>query len=399
MIETHRNSPSIVMWVVFNEGWGQYDTERITGWVKSLDPSRLADNASGWTDKGTGDVKDMHLYPGPGSHPPEPSRASVLGEFGGLGLYVPGHAWRKEHWGYRNMTGAAEYAAAYEALFDRLWALRDEPGLSAAVYTQTTDVETEVNGLLTYDRDLLKIEPETARACHTDQILPAPGLTPEGGLFIDSLAVTLSNRKGLPVRITLDGSEPEPRSMPVEGPVVIRSSCTLKARTFAPDGRQSRTVSASFIKSAFRNPPAAPGSATPGLRIRYFEGTWDKLPDFETLGPAVTGTIPDFRIDRRRRNDDFGFAFDGWIRIPLDGLYTFFVASDDGVRLTVDGENVVEHDGLHGLEERSGQIALRSGWYPISLRYFEHLGGEGLSVRWAGPGISKSPVPEAALWH
>ena len=84
------NHPSIVQWVLFNEGWGQYDTEALTKWIKAMDPSRLVDDASGWTDMRVGDLVDMHNYPGPDSPAPEPHRAAVLGEFGGLGLVGSG---------------------------------------------------------------------------------------------------------------------------------------------------------------------------------------------------------------------------------------------------------------------------------------------------------------------
>src|SRR5207237_791633 len=93
IIVANRNHPCIVMWVPFNEGWGQFDTDRIVKMTKEYDPTRLVDNASGWTDRGVGDVHDMHKYPGPGSPLPEPNRAAVLGEFGGLGMPVGGPTW------------------------------------------------------------------------------------------------------------------------------------------------------------------------------------------------------------------------------------------------------------------------------------------------------------------
>jgi beta-galactosidase/beta-glucuronidase len=158
MIETHRNHPSIVMWVVFNEGWGQYDTSRLTKWVKEFDPSRLVNDASGWTDRQVGDVIDMHKYPGPGSPDPEASRAAVLGEFGGLGLPVDGHRWVTKNWGYRGMADQQELNQKYLDLWKGVAKLRDEKGLSAAVYTQLTDVETECNGLMTYDRAVTKVD-------------------------------------------------------------------------------------------------------------------------------------------------------------------------------------------------------------------------------------------------
>jgi len=164
LVEGRRNHPSIILWVVFNEGWGQHDTERLTAWVKEMDPSRLVNCASGWTDKNCGDVHDIHSYPNPRSPKPEPTRAAVLGEFGGLGLGIEGHTWKKEHWGYKGMADRDELTANYERLLQAAYTLRDTAGLSAAVYTQTTDVEVECNGLLTYDRAIIKPDLERVAA-------------------------------------------------------------------------------------------------------------------------------------------------------------------------------------------------------------------------------------------
>ena len=175
MIDTHHNSPSIVMWVPFNEGWGQFDTARIARLVKEHDPSRLVNCASGWNDFPAGDVHDIHVYPGPASPVPEEHRAAVLGEFGGLGLPVENHTWQSaDNWGYRKFDTFEDLTAAYLNLVTRLRPLIGSPGLSAAVYTQTTDVEVEVNGLLTYDRETIKLKPETMAAAHRRVYGPAP---------------------------------------------------------------------------------------------------------------------------------------------------------------------------------------------------------------------------------
>src|SRR5207248_9738011 len=113
LIEKHCNSSSIDCWAPFNEGWVQngYDkseTKRIADWVKKLDPTRLVNNASGWTDAGAGDMHDIHAYPSPAAPKPEDKRAIVLGEFGGLGLGVDGHTWSSRTWGYREMEDRAE---------------------------------------------------------------------------------------------------------------------------------------------------------------------------------------------------------------------------------------------------------------------------------------------------
>jgi hypothetical protein len=172
------NHPSIVMWVPYNEGWGQWDTARIVDLIKAWDPTRLVNNASGWTDRGVGDVNDMHRYPGPGSPKPEDKRAVVLGEFGGLGFPMKGHTWQSErNWGYRTYTNAEALTTAYLNLAQRLWPLIESHGLSAAVYTQTTDVEGEVNGLMTYDREVVKIDLAKLAAWNQGHLPPAPKIT------------------------------------------------------------------------------------------------------------------------------------------------------------------------------------------------------------------------------
>lgn len=164
MIRNHFNSPSIVLWTVFNEGWGQYDTERITAAVAKMDPTRLVTNASGWVDKGVGDIIDMHKYPGPGAPDPDPKRASVLGEFGGLGFFVEGHSWGGKLWGYQGTESKEELWDRWSEIMEGLRFLRAARGLCASVYTQTTDVEIEANGMVSYDREVKKLDSEKVKA-------------------------------------------------------------------------------------------------------------------------------------------------------------------------------------------------------------------------------------------
>lgn len=174
MVNSLYNHPSIVAWVPYNEGWGQWDTERICGLVKEWDPTRLVNHASGWTDRGVGDVNDVHRYPGPGMPRLEDGRAAVLGEFGGLGLPVPGHTWQdQENWGYQSYETPGALTDAYVELLRQLRILVGR-GLAAAVYTQTSDVEVEVNGLMTYDRARIKIDAGRARDAARKLYLPPP---------------------------------------------------------------------------------------------------------------------------------------------------------------------------------------------------------------------------------
>jgi hypothetical protein len=178
MVEGLSNHPSIIMRVVFNDGWGQHDTPHYVELVKKRDPSRLVNNASGWTDQKVGDVIDVHAYPGPAAPKPEAARAGVLGEFGGLKLAVPKHTWTEKTWGYRETQDPAELTQKYEALLRGVWRLRESQGLSAAVYTQITDVETECNGLLTYDRAVIKPEWKRVAAANAGRFPQLKTLVP-----------------------------------------------------------------------------------------------------------------------------------------------------------------------------------------------------------------------------
>jgi hypothetical protein len=176
VIDALRNHTSIVMWIPFNEGWGQHDTEEMAKWTKDYDPSRPVNEASGWHDKGSGDVADMHNYPGPGMREPEENRVSVLGEFGGLGMPVRGHTWQDEkNWGYVSYENKNELTDAYVDLLTSMRPLIGR-GLAAAVYTQTTDVEIEVNGLMTYDRTLIKMDEPRIVAAAKKLYLPPPNV-------------------------------------------------------------------------------------------------------------------------------------------------------------------------------------------------------------------------------
>lgn len=157
MIGDLRAFPSIVTWVVNNEGWGQYDSTTLAKLVKGMDPSRVVNADSGWLDVApeASDMVDIHTYEDKPNVPPRSAtRAIVIGEYGGIGLPVSGHIWRtgKRNWGYQVATDRQDYLRRYRVKFDEIIRQAREEGLSAAVYTQTTDVEDEINGLLTYDR-------------------------------------------------------------------------------------------------------------------------------------------------------------------------------------------------------------------------------------------------------
>lgn len=152
------SNPSVVVWVPFNEAWGQFKTEEITEWTKDYDPSRLVNPASGGNHYNVGDMIDMHNYPDPAMGLFDSKRPNVLGEYGGIGLVLEDHLWEKDrNWGYVQYKSSKEATDAYIELAEKLKKLIPF-GYSAAVYTQTTDVEVEVNGLMTYDRKVIKLD-------------------------------------------------------------------------------------------------------------------------------------------------------------------------------------------------------------------------------------------------
>lgn len=161
------NHPSIVVWVPFNEAWGQSDTAGHVALIRRLDPTRLINSSSGGNFYGVGDILDVHSYPDPDMPRLDKHQAVVCGEFGGLGLPIKGHTWVDEgNWGYRSFETKEELQQAYLEKTAMLRKMTDK-GLAAAVYTQITDVEIEVNGLLTYDRQIVKVDQEAVREANS----------------------------------------------------------------------------------------------------------------------------------------------------------------------------------------------------------------------------------------
>lgn len=172
IIDDLYNFPCIVVWTPFNEAWGQFKTKEIAEWTKEKDPTRLVNSASGGNHVITGDIVDLHHYPNPAMPRPDlfgPTHAVVLGEYGGLGLPVTGHTWlENNNWGYQTFKTADELFDKYASFMVTMEDLIKK-GLSAAVYTQTTDVENETNGLMTYDRKVIKVPVEKLKGV-TDKL-------------------------------------------------------------------------------------------------------------------------------------------------------------------------------------------------------------------------------------
>jgi alpha-L-fucosidase len=200
------------------------------------------------------------------------------------------------------------------------------------------------------------------------------------------------------IRYTLDGTVPSLSSLPVKGPIHVTDTSIVSARCFRDGQPVSATAQAAFTKVKPR-PAAANIDVKPGALYSYYEGDWDNIPDFAKLRPAATGISSALDLSGKKRKEYYGFEFTGYLQIPKDGVVAFFVGSDDGSDLYIDDTLVVDNEGLHGMQEKRGLIALAAGPHPFRVRYFNKSGGDGLTVSYQMPGLSKQPVSGAMLGH
>jgi hypothetical protein len=177
MVDHLHNFACIGMWVPFNEAWGQFDAHAVADWLRNYDPSRPVDHASGWFDQGGGDFRSIHTYfKALAPEEPDEHRGVVLSEFGGYALKLAGHVWDPEtEFGYKKFDSQEALTAAYVDLLETQLIPWIERGLSGAVYTQTTDVEIEINGYLTYDREVEKMDRSRLAAIHQKLLKNASG--------------------------------------------------------------------------------------------------------------------------------------------------------------------------------------------------------------------------------
>lgn len=217
---------------------------------------------------------------------------------------------------------------------------------------------------------------------------------PAGGLFVDEYPVVkiAADEKDLEIRYTLDGSNPARDSYLYKDEFQLKKSGVVKAVTFDKNERRSLISKAYFriVKSDSKN----------GINYRYFEGkNWHKLPVFENLKPAGTGKTFELRIkDIDHRKEQFAVEFSAYIKIERPGDYNFYTLSDDGSKLYINGKEVVDNDGDHGTEEKSGKINLSKGMHKIKVTYYNAGGGAWLDVFYKGPDTPKQIIPASVLY-
>lgn len=225
-----------------------------------------------------------------------------------------------------------------------------------------------------------------------------PEITADFYIFVDEIAVAVtSDRENVEVRYTLDGSIPQANSLLADAPIRLTETTTVSARCFRNGEAVSASAQAKFTKVS-PIPAIKIENRSPGIQFAYFEGDWDWLPDFDLINPVKTGVLPNFNFSPRNEEEHCGFQYTGFIKIPADDIYGFYTDSDDGSQLFIGDQLVVDNDGLHGMQEKSGVIALAAGFHPIRVTFFEKTGGDGLKVSWKGAVMEKEIVPDGVLF-
>ncbi|MEO1021976.1 MAG: PA14 domain-containing protein [Bacteroidota bacterium] len=228
---------------------------------------------------------------------------------------------------------------------------------------------------------------------------PAPKIFPLGGIFEGQQEITMEAVfDNLSIRYTTDGSEPNSTSPLYSGAITIDQSSTIRARTFSNDGKASR-INATKFRKVEPLEPVSVSTVRNGINYAYFTHQgFEQLPDFEGLTPDKSGSNPTISIEGLRDRDDyFAFQFEGYIQIDEPGRYTFYTKSDDGSKLFIHGQEIVDNDGTHGMKEREGEVILMQGLHPIRVVHFENGGGQGLEVSYKGPGFGQKGIPESVL--
>jgi alpha-L-fucosidase len=232
----------------------------------------------------------------------------------------------------------------------------------------------------------------------TPDIVDPPVISAPENIFVDRHTVQVtSGRDNVEVRYTTDGSTPGPSSLKADGPVLLTEGGLVRARGFRGGKPVSTAASAKFTK-VIPMPAHTPEGVVPGIAYRYYHGAWDTLPDFAAMSPVKEGSLRNFGTPSLRA-ENYGFVFEGFVSVPVRGVYSFFTESDDGSRLFIDDSLVVDNDGLHGMTEKKGAVGLDPGLHALRLAYFNKTGGAGLSVSWRGPAFERCAVPDSALFR
>jgi hypothetical protein len=229
-------------------------------------------------------------------------------------------------------------------------------------------------------------------------VASAPVIEADSDIFVGrGQAKVTSKQDSVQLRYTTDGTDPKPSSPDAAGAIALSQTCTVAAQAFRGQRPVSPVAKRKFTKVSPLPPVQTSGPKASGVQFAYFEGEWDKLPDFAKMTPLLQGHVTAFDRKPRQHESNFGFRYKGYVAVPKDAAYTFWTDSDDGSNLYIDGKHVVDNDGLHSLETKSGTIPLAKGLHSVTLDFFERGGGHELELWWAAPGMPKAKLPAAEL--
>jgi alpha-L-fucosidase len=231
-------------------------------------------------------------------------------------------------------------------------------------------------------------------------IYDLPEIQAGSDLFLKKLSFQLTSRvPGAEIRYTIDGTDPSLESLKSTGLTEIegQKNITVKACCYL-DGKAISGIATRVFTLVTPKPAVSLQAAEPGLLCSYYEGKWDKLPDFSKMKPLKKEVYPVVKTWGKTPGTDYALLFEGYVNVPDDGIYKLFLESDDGSRLLIDDEEIINHDGLHSLTEKQADIALAAGYHKVRIEFFQGSGGEGLNIWYQHAGGPRTPVPAEAYF-
>ena len=235
------------------------------------------------------------------------------------------------------------------------------------------------------------------------EVVNSPRIVADIDIFIDQHEVRIkggSETKGVEIRYTLDGSQPVAASPLYKDtePIILSDTAMVRCRFFRA-GEAISPISIRRFRKVTPRPASPQENLSPGVHYDYFQGKWEKLPDFSALKAVVSGQTAAFDISPRLQPEDFAFRFTGFIMVPKVGVYTFYLVSDDGSRFLIGDKVVIDNDGLHSPKEMIGRMALSAGLHPFSAEFFQRSGGVEFILEYSGPGIKRQVIPSTSLFY
>ncbi len=243
-----------------------------------------------------------------------------------------------------------------------------------------------------------QIMPASPEGGDIEPIVATPYIIDTDRIFSEDRLVKLAcDTKDAVIHYTVDGSKPNKESPVYKVPFTVNKTTTIKMRAYR--GEQISLPSEALINKVGEIETVYLKDVRPGLGYKYTHGIYRMVNDFLDVQPLKTGVVPHFSIEPREKEQFFSFEYEGYINIPREGEYTFYLATNDGGRLYIDNIMLLNNDGLHPVVEINKPIILKAGLHPISVKYFQEGGRNGLFVSWQGPGIEKQEIPTSVLFH